>query len=476
MLPGVGVRVVAVGDEDHLHVHAFLQDQVDAAEGGVDAGRVAVVHDGDVLGEPLDEADLLHGEGGAAGGHDVRDAQLVHGQDVQVAFHEVALVRAGDGGLGEIDAVQGAGFHVDLRLLGIHVLGDGLVGEQGASAEGDDAAAHRMDREHHPVVEAVVQGAVRVPLGAEARFQQVFVLVALLLRRFRERVLGFRGPSQAVLGDGLVLEAAGMEILDGDGAAFVRRELVLVEVEGELRDGEEALVPLARGDVLGRFLLLLHLDMVLAGEILEGLRVGELLVLHDEAHGRAGLAAAEALVDAAGRLHVEGRRFLIVERAAGPQAAPAALQRHEIAHHVFDAGRVQNELYRLLRDHVLFFLEIHFLGAGQVRHLDLAVIHDGSVIRAPRLGGAFHIATGFFCLPQRLDAEREVPAVPEEHQATDDGAEKTPFHDEENAQQEEQQVLAQDEEYMLFLRHVFSLSYNLQIYEIFPTFVFQIQF
>jgi len=28
----------------------------------------------------------------------------------------------------------------------------------------------------------------------------------------------------------------------------------------------------------------------------------------------------------------------------------------------------------------------------------------------------------------------------------------------------------------LFLRHVFSFGYNLQIYEIFPTFVFQIQF
>ena len=366
--------------------------------------------------------------------------------------------------------------------------------EQGASAEGDDAAAHRMDREHHPVVEAVVQGAVRIPLGTEACFQQILVLVAFLLGRFRERVLGFRCPSQAVLGDGLVLEAAGMEILDGDGAAFVRRELVLVKVEGELRDGEEALVPLARGDVLGRFLFLLHLDMVLAGEVLEGLRVGELLVLHDEAHSRAGLAATEALVDAAGRLYVERRRFLIVERTAGPQAAPAALQRHEIAHHVFDAGRVQDELYRLLRNHVLFFLEIMSYSFSKSTSLapDRSVtwilpsstigvssarrVSEGRSTPSRLESADFHIAPGFLRLPQLLDPEREVPAIPEEHQAADDGPEKTSFHDEENAQQEEQQVLAQGQENMLFLRHVFSLSYNLQIYEIFPTFVFQIHF
>ena len=62
------------------------------------------------------------------------------------------------------------------------------------------------------------------------------------------------------------------------------------------------------------------------------------------------------------------------------------------------------------------------------------------------------------------------------HTEAMDRAQETAFHNEEKGHQDKQKVLAQDQEDMLFLRHVFSFSYNLQIYEIFPTFVFQIQF
>ena len=71
---GVAVGVFAVGEENDTDVHAFFKEEVDSTEGGFDASGVAVVKDGDVGSVALDEADLLGGEGGAAGGHSVADA------------------------------------------------------------------------------------------------------------------------------------------------------------------------------------------------------------------------------------------------------------------------------------------------------------------------------------------------------------------------------------------------------------------
>ena len=43
VLAGIGVGVVAVGQEAHLDVHPLFEQHVDASQGGLDAGRVAVV-------------------------------------------------------------------------------------------------------------------------------------------------------------------------------------------------------------------------------------------------------------------------------------------------------------------------------------------------------------------------------------------------------------------------------------------------
>ena len=49
VLTRVGIGIVAVGEEDDLHVQSFFEDQIDPAQRGLDARRVAVVQDGDVL-------------------------------------------------------------------------------------------------------------------------------------------------------------------------------------------------------------------------------------------------------------------------------------------------------------------------------------------------------------------------------------------------------------------------------------------
>ena len=350
VFPGEGVGVVAVREENDLDVHPFLQDHVDAPQGGMDAGRVAVVHDGHVFGETLHQADLLDGEGGAAGGDRVQEAELVEGQDVEVALHEIDAVPFGDLILGEVDAVEGTGLDVNLRFLGVYILGDGLVAQQGPPAEGNHAPADRMDREHDPVVETVMERAV-VPFGAEARLGQVFGLVAGLAGGFGEGGFALRGPSEAIFLDGLVFQAAGAEVLVADGPAFRGLELVLVEMEGEVGDGQEALVPLPGGDLLGGLFLFLDFDVVFVGEVTEGFRIGEPLIFHQETDGRPGLAAAEALVDAPGGDDVEGGRLLVVEGTAGPIAAALPLEGHEIPHDLLDAGRVDDQVDRFLRDH-----------------------------------------------------------------------------------------------------------------------------
>ena len=59
-------------------MHALGEEKIDRTEGCLDAGGVAIVEDGDIGGVALDEPNLLGGEGGAAGGHGVFHAGLVH--------------------------------------------------------------------------------------------------------------------------------------------------------------------------------------------------------------------------------------------------------------------------------------------------------------------------------------------------------------------------------------------------------------
>ena len=56
---GKTVGVVAVGQEQHFYVHTFLQQHIDTAQRGFDAGGVAVVEHCQVVGEAVDEAYLL---------------------------------------------------------------------------------------------------------------------------------------------------------------------------------------------------------------------------------------------------------------------------------------------------------------------------------------------------------------------------------------------------------------------------------
>ena len=127
--------------------------------------------------------------------------------------------------------------------------------------------------------------------------------------------------------------------------AFRGLELAQEELPGIFTHGQQAFAVLPGGYLFGRFFLFLYFDMIFLGQVAEGFRVRHVLVLHYKAHGAAGLAAAEALVDAPGGVHVEGGCLLVMEGTAGHIVGAAALERHEVSHHLFNAGGVQNQVY-----------------------------------------------------------------------------------------------------------------------------------
>ena len=81
-----GIGVVTFREQHYLHVHPFGKHEVDSAQGGMHAGGIPVVHDRHVLRELMDKPDLLHGEGGAAGGHHVAYPELMHHDHVDIAL------------------------------------------------------------------------------------------------------------------------------------------------------------------------------------------------------------------------------------------------------------------------------------------------------------------------------------------------------------------------------------------------------
>lgn len=71
VLTGEAVGVVAIGQEEDFDVQSFCKQHVDATQAGMDAGGVAIVEHGDIVGEAVDQAYLPLREGGAAGGDNV---------------------------------------------------------------------------------------------------------------------------------------------------------------------------------------------------------------------------------------------------------------------------------------------------------------------------------------------------------------------------------------------------------------------
>ena len=78
MLSCKRVGVVAIGEKHYFDVEPLLQKHVDTAERSMYARRIAIVEDGYVVRKPMNQANLLFGEGCAATADYVFDTCLRH--------------------------------------------------------------------------------------------------------------------------------------------------------------------------------------------------------------------------------------------------------------------------------------------------------------------------------------------------------------------------------------------------------------
>ncbi len=342
VLAGEAVGVVAVGQEEHLDVEPLAQEHVDAAQARLDARHVAVVEHGDVLREAADEAYLPLGERRARRGHDVLHTALVHRDDVGVALDEEAASLPDDGVLGQVEAVELVALVVDGRLGRVDVFRHLLARRHDAASEGHHLARHRVHGEDDAAVVAVEQAAV-VRLEAEAGLHEVFPAEPFLRGGARQGVAGGQGEAELELADDVVAEAPLAEVGHAHGLPFgMAREHVGEIVARPLVEDEEALALRLRPLLLGGELLLLHLYAVAAAQPFQCLGIGHLLVLHDEMHDVAALAAAETLAELLRGRHDEARRALVVERAQPLVVHARLAEGDELAHHVHDVGGGHN--------------------------------------------------------------------------------------------------------------------------------------
>ncbi len=355
MAAGERVGILGFGQQHDPHVHALLEDHVDTAQGGADARRVAVVDHRDVLREAAQQADLVGRERRAGRCDDVLDTGLVHRDHVGITLDHDGVVLLLDRLLGEEEAVEFALLAVDFALGRVLVLGDLLVGAERAAAEGHDAARNVVHGEDHAVAEAVVQRTVALARQRKARREQELPLVPRGQRILRHPVAARRTEAEAELPDRGVGHAALLTEIGQPHALSLglAPEVVGEVLRGPAVQGEHRLAVVVAARLLGRQLLLLDLDAVPFGHHLERLGIRQALVLHEERHSVAALAAAEAFVDAFGGRDDERRGFLVVERTARGIVDALAFERHEVADDIHDIGGGVDAVYRFPVDHSL---------------------------------------------------------------------------------------------------------------------------
>ena len=209
-------------------------------------------------------------------------------------------------------------------LRAVHVFG--LPVAENTAGEADDVPAHVDHREHEPVAEGVVAGAVFDPhepgavqllpgvaLGRHGCFQ-----AAPVVRRVAQTEVFRRDRADAAL----------LHVLPG-GRAAGGGELLIKEAGRVLVEGQHAAAFFALKIVV--LFRDLHPDP--AGQKLHSLGEGEVFDLHDEVDDPAALAAAEAVVDLLVGGDGEGGRFFTVEGAETEHVRAAFFRQPHVARH-----------------------------------------------------------------------------------------------------------------------------------------------
>ena len=87
------VGIFALGYSNNLYMYAGFRRQLDRPLGRVQPGVVPVKGEHQFLGFPLQQPDLVLGQGGSRRGHDIRHACLRGGDGVEVTLHQDGMLQ-----------------------------------------------------------------------------------------------------------------------------------------------------------------------------------------------------------------------------------------------------------------------------------------------------------------------------------------------------------------------------------------------
>ena len=210
-----------------------------------------------------------------------------------------------------------------------------------------------MHGEDHPVAEPVVKRSVALAGQRKSRREEELLLVTRRQGVLRHPVALRRTESESEFLDrGVGHPALLAEVGQSHALSFgFALEVVGEILRGPAVQGEHRLAVVVAAHLLFRHLLLLNLDAVTLGHHLQGLGIGDVLVLHQESHGIAALAASEALVDALRGRHDERRGLLVVERTARLIVHALSFERDVFADNIHDIGGGVNAVYCFPVDH-----------------------------------------------------------------------------------------------------------------------------
>ena len=152
MFASEGIGIVAIRQEHHFHVHALLKQHIGTPQCRLYACLVAIVEQHDVLGEAVQEVNLMFGESCARISHNILNATLVHGNDIGISLHHIDAVLFGYRLLSLEQAVELVVFVIDIRIgrvdiLLVHALGSAV---KNSSAECRYLTTYTYPGEYHP--------------------------------------------------------------------------------------------------------------------------------------------------------------------------------------------------------------------------------------------------------------------------------------------------------------------------------------
>ena len=122
MLAGKRVRVIAVRQQTHLHRHTLLQQHLGTTGSCMNARLITIIKQYNIIGETVQDVNLVLAEGGTRVGHHILHPTLVHGNHIGITLYHIDAVLLHNGLLSLEDAIELTLLVEYLRVRGVDVL------------------------------------------------------------------------------------------------------------------------------------------------------------------------------------------------------------------------------------------------------------------------------------------------------------------------------------------------------------------